>query len=393
MAKKEKLGKTNEVVIVTPSGTELVGTADMKGIGKMYSEWASALGGVSGSTLFMVNSPDLFEMFLDQGIVGRTHGNPSPKRAGQGGTKIDKNIRNITDGGKIDLSEIEELLKLDALMDEYSKPKSELNPRNIPFEDIKINPNNGDVLITDTVRGHYRTQWYEDKREYKIKKYPDQGHKPMPSCPSEWYKYDWDLAKPPFWQVIYGGDGDVEIVKTKSLQQIVKLAIEELKKPMGTSKDKPIKLFGQRGKTGWPKLLLELNFIKNIVTDYLDPTKAQAKSGYFKHKEVRKLIMNSEQKIPTRGKFQGETRNKLQIPEDLTVNRGYFSISRGMINQVAEQILIGQGKKEGVDYSWPDKSRKDNSLKIKDVQREDDGTKNTSFNQPVRSWTDILKVA
>ena len=39
-------------------------------------------------------------------------------------------------------------------------------------------------------------------------------------------------------------------------------------------------------------------------------------------------------------------------------------------------------------YEWPKTGREDNTLKITNFSEE----KKTSFNQPVRSWADILKV-
>ena len=77
MAKKEKLGKTNSVSIKTPSGTVLEGNPDLEGLEKLYSEWASALKGVSGDAVFMVNEINLFQMFLKQGCLLYT--SPSPR--------------------------------------------------------------------------------------------------------------------------------------------------------------------------------------------------------------------------------------------------------------------------------------------------------------------------
>ena len=98
MAKKEKLGK-NKLLIETPSGTVLEGSPDLEGLAKLYADWQSAISGVGKEELFIVNNVNLFQMFLEQGVSGRTMGNPSPKNPTEGGVKIDEIIRNIIDGG------------------------------------------------------------------------------------------------------------------------------------------------------------------------------------------------------------------------------------------------------------------------------------------------------
>ena len=320
---------------------------------------------------------------------GRIYGKPTPK-VPTGGNEINTQIMNLLDGGEIDVTEIEELTNLAAKMDIYSGDQHDSNPRNILFTDKEIDEETGEIDEESPVYGHYRTTNFQKKREYKIKKFPKKNIPSAEACPSEWYAEDKGAAEPPFWQVLYGKEGEVNITNTKSLQVIVNLAIEELKKPMGTSQDKPINLFGKRGQSNWPSLIIEINTIKDILVSLLDDP--NPKTGYFRHGLAMKQIKAKEHRIPTRIKFQGEIRNKLKIPEALTVNRAYFSITRGMINQAAAQILIDSGKKEGVDFSWPDKSRPDNSLKIRGVgEKKDDDTKNTSFNKPVSDWRDILK--
>ena len=108
-------------------------------------------------------------------------------------------------------------------------------------------------------------------------------------------------------------------------------------------------------------------------------------AGNFPHKKVRDLILGKEWAIPRRKDFQDRVRQTLGIPETLTVNRGYFKISRGVINQAAVILLDEKNQK----YELPKTGRKDNTVKLKNFSEE----KKTSYNQPVRSWADILKVA
>ena len=385
MAKEEKLGKTNSVSIKTPSGTVLEGNPDLEGLEKLYSEWASALKGVSGDDVFMVNEINLFQMFLKQGVTGRLMGNPTPNNRGEGGVEIDALIRNIIDGGEIEISEIDELTKLKQLMDEYSDPAHDNNPRNILFTDKEIDSTSGNVVNEEEIHGHYRTDNYEEKREFKNTKRRERGLPelaPMPACPNTWYG-ERETATPPFWQVIYGRGGEVKIANTKSLHEIVEQAIEELEEPMGTTKENPIVL-GKRGEKGWPEKVLTIKSIGRIIERYTQPNMAN-KNGNFNHKEVRKLILDTEFKIPNNKDFRDKVRTTLGIPENLTVNRGYFRISRGIINQAAAIIMDSKNMR----YEWPKTGREDNTLRITNFSEE----KKTSYNQPVKSWTDVLKVA
>ena len=384
MAKKENLGKTNSISIVTPSGTVLEGNPDLEGLAKLYSEWASALGGISGGDLFMVNEVDLFQMFLKQGITGRFMGNPTPNNQGEGGVEIDKMIRNITDGGEIEISEIDELTKLKELMDEYSDDDHDNNPRNILFTDKIIDRTSGNVIDEEEIHGHYRTDNYQLKREFKNKKRKEKGLPelaPMPECPDTWYG-ERGTSSPPFWQVIYGRGGEVKIAETKSLHEIVEQAIKELEEPMGTTQENPIFL-GKRGEKGWPEKVITIKSIARVIERYTQPNMAN-NNGNFKHKEVRKLILEQEFRIPNNIDFREKVRDTLGIPKTLTVNRGYFRISRGIINQAAAIIMDSKNMR----YEWPKTGREDNTLKITNFSEE----KKTSFNQPVRSWADILKV-
>ena len=385
MAKKEKLGKTNSISINTPSGTVLEGNPDLEGLEKLYSEWASALSKVSGDDVFMVNEINLFQMFLKQGVTGRLMGNPTTNNPNEGGVEIDRMIRNIIDGGEIEISEIDELTELKELMDEYSDDDHDNNPRNILFTDKEIDSTSGKVVDEEEIYGHYRTDNYQEKREFKNKKRSEKGLPelaPMPACPSSWYGSR-GTAKPPFWQVIYGRGGEVKIANTKSLHEIVEQAIEELEKPLGTTKENPIVL-GTKGQKGWAKKILEINSIRRLITVHLNPNMATP-AGNFPHKKVRDLILGKEWAIPRRKDFQDRVRQTLGIPETLTVNRGYFKISRGVINQAAVILLDEKNQK----YELPKTGRKDNTVKLKNFSEE----KKTSYNQPVRSWADILKVA
>ena len=385
MAKKEKIGK-NKVLIETPSGTVLEGSPDLEGLAKLYADWQSAISSVGKEDLFMVNKVNLFQMFLQQGVSGRTMGNPSPANRGEGGVKIDSIIRNIIDGGEIEISEIDELTKLKQLMDEYSKPNNQNNPRNIVFTDKEVDTDSGKVVVEEEMFGHYRTPNYEEKRDVK-NKLREKRNLPalprMPACPESWYNEIKGEAEPPFWQVIYGRGSEVKIAETKSLHEIVEQALEELEKPMGTTQENPIVL-GKKGQTGWAKKALEIPRIKRVILQYIEPSKAN-NNGNFRHKEVRDIILNQEFRIPNNKNFRDKVRGTLGIPENLTVNRAYFSISRGIINQMAALVM----DEKNMRYEKPKTGRQDNTLKITNFSEE----KKTSFNQPVRSWADILKVA
>lgn len=73
------------------------------------------------------------------------------------------------------------------------------NPRNIPFSELHDPTDPTDIT---TVRGHYRTAWYEKNSSAKDSKVPDNWYSATGSM---------DTATPPFWQALFaspteGGD-------------------------------------------------------------------------------------------------------------------------------------------------------------------------------------------
>ena len=395
---KRNLEKTTptKITLNTKQGDfTLEGDVNVQSFGQMYDDWATALKGTKGNIFAVNNSIDLYTMYLAQGLVGRIHGNPSPASDG-GGNKINAIIEKIVNIHEITEVEIEQLESVKTLMDEYSNPEHEDNPRNILFTDITIDSKTGKHLDEDEVFGHYRTKEYEIKREYKIKSAQLNNSKvwpPAPAAPEHWYSDSKGEAKPPFWQVLYGVGGEVQIVSgVKSLHEIVKIGLEELRKPKDGSKDNPIKL-GKRGQKGWAARALQIDDIRRIIEAYIKPEMAN-KNGAFKHDEVRKIILNKPMKIPRRKAFQGEIRNTLGIPEEYTLKTAYFSISRGILNQMAKIKM----KERGLTYKNP-KGRKDNTLIIAtkngtslDEQQEGDNTQvQMSMEREVTTWQDILK--
>ncbi len=381
---KRNLERTSNIIL--KNDVKLTG-ANVQMFGKSFDNWQEDLGNLSGETLFMENNISLYQMFKQQGLTGRLQGNksPSPDTSGKGGSEIIGIITNIVDGEDIGIDDIIKLNKVRLLMDSYSKPKSPLNPRNISFSDKELDEDSGKVADVEEVYGHYRTKNYENKRKIKMKKFPKRDLKPAPACPESWYDYSQGVAEPPFWQVMYGREGEVKITSSKSLHEIIEEGIEALKDGVGISPENPIKL-GKKGQTGWAEKALEINSIKRIVRKYIEPDMA-GRNGAFRYSEVMRLIESKSHLLPTRKDFQDRVRNNLGIPEFFTLKRGYFKLTRGVANQMAKILLKENNRK----FTEPKTGRKHNTVTIRfDKPKVKSQTKKTN-DVEVNDWRDILK--
>ena len=381
---KRNIERTSNIIL--KNDVKLTG-ANVQMFGKLFDTWQEDLGNLSGNTLFMENDISLYQMFKQQGLTGRLQGDksPSPDTSGKGGSEIIGIITNIVDGEDIGIDDVIKLDKVRLLMDSYSSPQNPLNPRNISFTDKEIDEDSGKVADEEEVYGHYRTKNYENKRKIKMKKFPKRDLKPAPACPESWYDYSKGVAEPPFWQIMYGREGEVKITSSKSLHEIIEEGIKALKDGVGISKDNPIKL-GKRGQKGWPEKALQINQIKDIIHKYIKPDMA-GRNGAFRYSEVMRLIESKSHLLPTRKDFQTKVRDTLGIPKFFTLKRGYFKLTRGVANQMAK-IEMGKINQK---YTEPKTGREHNTVTIRfDKPKVKSQTKKTN-DVEVSDWRDILK--
>ena len=93
------------------------------------------------------------------------------------------------------------------------------NPRNIPFSEQHDPTDPTDIT---TVRGHYRTAWYEKNSSAKDSKVPD-----------NWYNTAMDTATPPFWQALFASPSEGgDLIDLGLLWLLKKFSEEMVKQPL-----------------------------------------------------------------------------------------------------------------------------------------------------------------
>ena len=94
---KRNIERTSNIIL--KNDVKLTGD-NVQMFGKSFDNCQQQLSEISGETLFMENDISLYQMFKQQGLIGRLQGDksPSPYTSGKGGSEIIGIITNIVDG-------------------------------------------------------------------------------------------------------------------------------------------------------------------------------------------------------------------------------------------------------------------------------------------------------
>ena len=198
---------------------------------KDYKAWKDNCEGVSGEAMGVENIPTLWD-FLDKHIIApfvRDESVNSGKDDGsEGALTVLDGIESIMEGEVIEDGEIDDLQKLYDYLREIEDNKGpgdlQLDPKRIFFTD-RVYDDDGKVVGTEDVFGHYKTKNYVKGRKLKNKDYAGEA------VDEGWYS---GTGNPPSF-ALFGGNAT--FAKPKGLVQILDDALKALK----PSKGKPAK--------------------------------------------------------------------------------------------------------------------------------------------------------
>ena len=166
--------------------------------------------------------PDDLYGQLEQHVTANYRRDNSPNKGGTGTfnllRKINQFMKDFPDVGILTEEHREDLEKFKKDIDDFNKPNSTLNPRNITFKSPskydKKGKNIGGPKEVDVYFGHYANEWFKTK-------YPE-----AKKAPPKWYSTSKNTANPPLAQALFGKG---ELVKV-GLKQVIDIAIAELNK-------------------------------------------------------------------------------------------------------------------------------------------------------------------
>lgn len=233
--------------IRTTSGAVLVADYDGLPFKQLYSLWRDVCKQVTASDMFMdVRDFNLLRAVKESGTIDRVYSNnmASPRSPNKGGVEVIRQLDAIAaKDNDLQKTQLPFLKKLIAELKSHTVAESKTNPRNILFSDPIVNAK-GHIIRTKTVYGHYRTERYKIWRSSK--KDADTGKfENVPKCPSSWYSYKEDTARPPMWQALYAptASGRGQIIQSKGLLPIIEEYYEDVKDlTYSGTRDKPISI-------------------------------------------------------------------------------------------------------------------------------------------------------
>ena len=217
---------------------------DVGELKQRFKDWQDSCEKLSGEDIGVKRTEDnLYGMIKKHGVAKRIvfdkEGSKESKKMAKaiGGAHLIPLVEDLFTKSNYDATSTDAVLQIKSLMDEYGRPESKLNPRNIIFNGIhkvarKPMKMRGKVVKDKEgkpvykikhkpVYGHYRTRKYVNYRNRRKGK--DEFH----AKDESWYSDTPGTAKPPMWQAIYG-KGDSKLGIKESLNQIVDDMIEAL---------------------------------------------------------------------------------------------------------------------------------------------------------------------
>jgi|TARA_B100000035_G_scaffold310163_1_gene317506 hypothetical protein len=368
--RKRNVKKTKGVTYKTSDGTEITLEIDRKAFRDAYNTWVRKAESLVGDEIGVISpeasGKNLLSFIQDQGVVGRVKGKMGTKIKGQGGVQIFKALQTIFNTGMVLEKQKEALKKLDSTMTAIQG--TDADPRNISFS----NPTNwddddGTVLSTKKVYGHYRTDEYEIVRELKGEDVP---------AKDGFFSGSKDTAKPPMWQALYG-DGNSSPFNSPSLHTIIKQAIKDLEGTATIGKDNPVPIDGAKAAT----TALTISVIRQIIDSALD--KGRGTSGSFPDKAIQSVIQKQPFDIRTEKDSKAvKTLKRLNIPND--IEECWFKISRRQVKRMA--AIRAKEKGIAMHYKMTSGDVARSPLKFGERPEPDDEKK--SFD----SWQDMLVI-
>ena len=270
-------------------------SVDVKNLKGRFQKWQTTLKGLKGQDIGVSRSKDsLYEFLKKHGVAKRIVFDKSgAKESGKigknvGGAQLIPLVEDLFLQGNYSPEATDAVLQIQELMEDYGRPESKLNPRNIRFNGIdsvddepvtvrgKVVKDKEGLPVYEIERvpifGHYRTEEYVNYRNtFKDKNEFDADD-------SSWYSETPGTAKPPMWQALYAEGKDAKIVN-ESLTTIVDDMVEALDgATLEITKDTPLPITG-RGAA--EKIYNEIDEVKEWFDNAVDNPRYRTKSGKF----------------------------------------------------------------------------------------------------------------
>jgi hypothetical protein len=370
VARKKPVRKKKGMAVKLPDGSKATTDIQAKSFRQEFEIWERKAEGLTGDAIGMI-SPEtsgmsLLDLVKNQGIAGRIKGKTGTKVKGKGGVQIFKALKSIFNSPSMSPEQETALKALDSVMNGIQGTKAD--PRNIMFSNpSNWDDDNGTVISTKPIYGHYRTDQYEIVRELK--------DEDVPAKDAEWYSTSTGTAKPPMWQVLYG-EGNASPFNSPSLHTIVKNAIKRLDEAKLTiGKDNPVPIEGAKAAT----TALTISVIRQVIDSALD--KGKGTTGSFPDSTIYRMFKNQAFDIRTEKESDAvKTLKNLNVPND--IEECWFKLSRRQIKRMA----IIRAKSKGMAMHFKQTSGDVARSPLKFGERPEPDEEKKSFD----NWQDML---
>lgn len=356
---------------------------------KDYKTWKDNCEGISGEAMGVENIPTLFD-FLDTHIFDNVRDesvNAGKDDGSEGAMTVLDGIEGIMDGEVIEDGEIADIQKFYDYLREIENNKGpgdlKLDPKLIFFTD-RVYDDNGKVVGTEDIYGHYKTPNYIKGKKRKNKDYAGEP------VPSGWYS---GTGNPPSF-ALFGGN--TTFAKPKGLVEILDDALKALKPAKGkpAKTEISVEIVNLEGKNAIDKLAGVASVERYFDKAINNPVFWAEKSGKLL---VNKLLADVKTKeFEVSPKEEQTVKDAAGAGDKTPAGRlKKFRInSKGTpIIRFVQAALQRANKKKAPDgyRAWTTGKQFDYRKTAKEVFGEDTGRYSPDAKVISKSWTEILK--
>lgn len=330
------------------------GILELEGVDKLktrFTKWRDTCEKLKGEEIGVRRSKDnLYAMIKKHGVAKRIVFDKKGSKESQkmakavGGAHLIPLVEVMFTKSNYDPTSTDAILEIKRLMDDYGRPESPLNPRNITFNGIdevddepmkmrgKVVKDKKGLPVHkiehSPVYGHYRTKKYVQYRNvYKDKDEFD-------AKDDKWYSPTKGTAEPPMWQCLYG-KGAGKLGFKESLNTIVEDMVVVLQEGKLTiTKDTPLPI---EGRGAAEKIFNEIPEVREWFERAVRNPQYRTKSGKFSSDAASRfwrntpLILEDDDESDAIKEIMGVVATK--YPADIT--EVPLKISRGQCRHLA----------------------------------------------------------
>jgi len=341
---------------------------DVGELKERFVAWRDTCKKLKGEAIGTSRTKDnLFGMIKKHGVAKRIVFDKKGSRESQkmakavGGAHLIPLVEQLFTKSKFDPNTINAVVEIKRLMDDYGRPESPLNPRNITFNGIDevadepmkmrgkvVKDKNGKPVYKlehSPVYGHYRTKKYVQYRNvYKDKdEFYAKDHK--------WYSDVKGTAEPPMWQCLYG-KGAGKLGFRESLNELVDDMIESLQNAeIEITKETPVPIEGEGAAR---KIYNDIEVVRDWFDEAVNNPKYRTRTGKFSTDATSRLWRNRMVKLEDDD--ESDTIKEIigivaeRYPADIT--EVPLKISRRQCGHIAVMAGFKEEKVEKMNKKW-----------------------------------------